>query len=152
MSSGKVIGRKRDKDGVAKGKANTNPILDTRTYQVRFPDGVEAEYAANAIAENMWTQCDPDGNQHVLLESIVDHTKDGHAVKKADQMVVVNGRSSMKKTTKGWMLCVQWKDGMTTWEHLSELKESNPVEDMFCIHLCFFGGGCTRGACGTPAY
>eukprot|EP00978_Attheya_sp_CCMP212_P009545 scaffold22577_cov35-Attheya_sp.AAC.1 len=30
MSSGKVIGRKRDKDGIAKGKANTNPILDTR--------------------------------------------------------------------------------------------------------------------------
>jgi len=128
MASGKVIGRKRDKDGIAKGKANTNPILDTRTYKVRFPDGVEAEYAANAIAENMWAQCDPDGNQHILLESIVDHTKDGHAVKKADQMVVVNGRSSMKKTTKGWMLCVQWKDGTTTWERLSELKESNPVE------------------------
>eukprot|EP00978_Attheya_sp_CCMP212_P006101 scaffold13744_cov38-Attheya_sp.AAC.2 len=77
MSSGKVIGWKRDKDGIAKGKANTNPILDTRTYQVRFPDGVEAEYAANAIAENMWAQCDPDGNQHnVLLESIIDHTKE----------------------------------------------------------------------------
>eukprot|EP00978_Attheya_sp_CCMP212_P018513 scaffold50708_cov25-Attheya_sp.AAC.1 len=56
MSSGKVIGRKRDKDGITKGKANTNPILDTRTYQVRFPDGVEAEYATNAIAENMWAQ------------------------------------------------------------------------------------------------
>eukprot|EP00978_Attheya_sp_CCMP212_P021102 scaffold61252_cov61-Attheya_sp.AAC.5 len=76
----------------------------------------------------MWAQCDPDGNQHVMLESIIDHTKDGHAVKKADQMVVVNGRSSTKKTTKGWMLCVQWKDGTTTWECLSELKESNPVE------------------------
>eukprot|EP00978_Attheya_sp_CCMP212_P046840 scaffold414796_cov24-Attheya_sp.AAC.1 len=129
MSSGKVIDWKRDKDGIAKEKVNTNPILDTRMYQVRFPDGVEAEYAANAIAENMWAQCDPDGNQHVLLELIIDHIKDGHAVKKADQMVVVNERSSMKKTTKGWMLlCVQLKDGTTTWERLSELKESNPVE------------------------
>eukprot|EP00978_Attheya_sp_CCMP212_P021831 scaffold64169_cov51-Attheya_sp.AAC.1 len=127
MSSRKFIGRKRDKDGIAKGKANTNPILDTRTYQVRFPDGVEAEYAANAMAENMWAQCDPDGNQHVLPEAIIDHTKDSHAVKKADQMVVVNGRSSMKKTMKGWMLCMQWKDGTRTWEEcLSELKESNP--------------------------
>eukprot|EP00978_Attheya_sp_CCMP212_P041221 scaffold233447_cov64-Attheya_sp.AAC.1 len=34
----------------------------------------------------------------------------------------------MKKTTKGWMLCVQWKDGTTTWERLSELEELNPVE------------------------
>eukprot|EP00978_Attheya_sp_CCMP212_P000799 scaffold1663_cov37-Attheya_sp.AAC.1 len=111
-----------------RSKERQGPILDTRTYQVRFPDGVEAEYAANAIAENMWAQCDPDGNQHVLLESIVDHTKDGHAVNKVDQMVVVNGRSSMKTTTKGWMLCMQWKDGTTTWEHLSKLKESNSVE------------------------
>jgi hypothetical protein len=25
-------------------------------------------------------------------------------------------------------LCVEWKDGTTSWEHLSDLKESNPVE------------------------
>jgi hypothetical protein len=84
---------------------NTNPILDTRMYQVRFPDGVEAEYAANTIAENMWAQYDLDRNQHVLLESIVDYTIDGHTVKKPDQMVVVvNGRLSMKKMTKGCMV------------------------------------------------
>eukprot|EP00978_Attheya_sp_CCMP212_P041594 scaffold240551_cov67-Attheya_sp.AAC.1 len=34
----------------------------------------------------------------------------------------------MKKTTKCWMLCMQWKDSTTTWKRLSELKESNPVE------------------------
>ena len=32
------------------------------------------------------------------------------------------------KTTKGWRLCVKWKDGSTSWEKLSNLKESNPVE------------------------
>jgi hypothetical protein len=32
------------------------------------------------------------------------------------------------RTTKGWELCIQWKDGMTTWECLADLKESNPVE------------------------
>jgi hypothetical protein len=25
-------------------------------------------------------------------------------------------------------LCVEWKDGTTSWERLSDLKESNPVE------------------------
>jgi hypothetical protein len=111
-----------------KGRASQNPILDTRTYRVEFPDGAEAEYSANAIAENMWAQCDAEGNQTMLMDSIVDHSTDGHAVKKADQFIVVNGRNHKRKTTKGWMLCVQWKDGTTTWERLSELKESNPIE------------------------
>eukprot|EP00978_Attheya_sp_CCMP212_P046293 scaffold382524_cov28-Attheya_sp.AAC.1 len=62
MKSGKVVGRKRAADGSVKGNANTNPILDTRTYRVEFPDGVEAEYAANTIAENMWAQCALEGN------------------------------------------------------------------------------------------
>jgi len=35
----KVIARKRDHDGNPIGKANNNPILDTRLYQVIFPDG-----------------------------------------------------------------------------------------------------------------
>jgi hypothetical protein len=30
--------------------------------------------------------------------------------------------------TKGWHLCVEWKDGTTIWERLIDLKESNPVE------------------------
>jgi hypothetical protein len=31
-------------------------------------------------------------------------------------------------TTKGWKLCVEWKDGTTSWEPLSALKAWNPVE------------------------
>jgi hypothetical protein len=34
----------------------------------------------------------------------------------------------VRKTTKGWHLCVEWKDGTTSWERLADLKESNPVE------------------------
>ena len=34
----------------------------------------------------------------------------------------------MRRSTKGWDLCVLWKDRTTTWESLSALKESNPVE------------------------
>jgi hypothetical protein len=30
--------------------------------------------------------------------------------------------------TKGWKLCVKWKDGTTSWERLADLKESYPME------------------------
>ena len=33
-----------------------------------------------------------------------------------------------RRTTKGWQLLVQWKDGSTSWTPLKDLKESNPVE------------------------
>jgi hypothetical protein len=34
----------------------------------------------------------------------------------------------VRKTTNNWNLCVEWKDGTTSWERLVNLKESNPVE------------------------
>jgi transposase len=128
MLSGKVRARKRDRDGSLRGTAHSNPILDSRTYDVEFPDGAEAEYSANVIAENMWSQCDLEGNQYLLLDSIVDHRSDGHAVTRSDMYTYVNGTKRMRKTTKGWHFCIQWKDGTTTWERLSDLKESNPVQ------------------------
>jgi len=39
MQTGKVISWKRGADGDVKGVASTNPILDSRTYEVEFPDG-----------------------------------------------------------------------------------------------------------------
>ena len=128
MLTGKVERRKRDADGNLIGKANSNPILDTREYVVRFPDGREAEYSANVIAENMLSMCDEEGNQFLLLKHITDHKKDETALKEEDAFGYVRGRRFQKKTTKGWKLCVEWKDGTTTWEPLSLLKESNPVE------------------------
>jgi hypothetical protein len=44
MQTRKVISRKRGADGDIKGVANTNPILDLRTYEVEFPDGEVTEY------------------------------------------------------------------------------------------------------------
>ena len=128
MITGKVKCRKRSIDGNLKGTANRQPILDTRTYEVEFPDGEVAEYAANVIAENMFAQCDLDGRQHLLMDAIVDHKTDGHAVAMADKYITVKGRKHVRQTTKGWHLCVRWKDGTTTWERLADLKESNPVE------------------------
>jgi hypothetical protein len=44
-------------------------------------------------------------------------------------MYIKHGRNKkVRKRTKGWNLCVEWKDGTTSWERLADLKESNPVE------------------------
>jgi hypothetical protein len=89
VQTGKVTGRKRGLDGVARGKASANPILDTRTYNVEFPDGRSEEYTANVIAENMYAQCDEEGNQFIMLQDIVGKNTDGHAVKRADMYIKV---------------------------------------------------------------
>jgi hypothetical protein len=40
---------------------------------MEFDNGDETTVNANLIAEAMYVQCDPDGNQYVLLDSLIDH-------------------------------------------------------------------------------
>jgi hypothetical protein len=128
IRSGKVLWRKRELDGTMRGRANANPMLDTRTYEIEFPDDRSDEYTANVIAENMYAQCDIEGRQYNLIEGIIDHRTYGHAVA-PDEMYIKHGSNKkVRKTTKGWHLCVEFKDGTTSWERLADLKESNPVE------------------------
>jgi hypothetical protein len=102
--------------------------LDTRTYEIEFPDGRSDEYTTNVIAENMYAQCDIEGRQNNIMEGIIDHKTDGHAVYTADMYIKHGRNKKMRKTTKGWHLCVEWKDGTARWERLADLKESNPIE------------------------
>jgi hypothetical protein len=110
-----------------RGKANANSMLDTRTYEVKFPDGRIDEYTANVIAENMHARCDIEVRQYNLMEGIIDHITNGHAVATADMHINHGSNKKVSRTTKGWNLFVEWKDGTTSWELLEELKESNPV-------------------------
>ena len=71
--------------------------MDSRTYEVEFPDGRTAEVSANAITEHMFTQCNPTGNQYLLLDSINDHKIEDSAVKDSDQYVEDNGQLHHKK-------------------------------------------------------
>jgi hypothetical protein len=70
---GRVKNRKRDANGNPIGKSNTIPILDTRVYNVEFPDGHTEAFAANIIAENMYAQVDEEGHTVVIMDEIVDH-------------------------------------------------------------------------------
>ena len=121
--------RVRLKDGTLKGTANDQPLFDTRAYIVEFPSGIEAEYTANCIAENLLSQCDIDGHEYQYVKGFRDHKKDKTALTK--QNCYVNddaGRKHQIKSTKGWKILTEFKDGTTSWTRLADLKESNPVE------------------------
>ena len=77
----------------------------------------------------MYAQCDTDGNNYLSLESTVDHRRRTTALTYQDQIIMKeNGRTYMRKSTAGWQLCVEWKDGSTSWQRLSDLKELHPVQ------------------------
>ncbi len=128
LSYGTVLRRKRTREGELVGKSNINPLLDTAVYDVEFDDGHIQSYSANIIAENLYSQVDEEGRHHLVLGEIIDHKSDATAVPDSDQYVTVNGTQKIRKTTRGWWLCVQWKDGSTSWERLADMKESHPVE------------------------
>jgi hypothetical protein len=126
---GVVKAQKHDADGNPVGTRHSNPILDTREYEVELPDGSINVYAANIIAENMYAQIDHEGCEFLLMKEITDHKVDGNAVCKDDGFTTgKNGERKPRMTTKGWKLLVSWKDGSTTWVPLKDLKESNPIE------------------------
>jgi len=125
----RVTKRQRDKDGLPIGTAHDNPIMDSRVYEVEFPDGHKAALAANAIAENLFAQVDGEGNRHVLFDKIVANRTNGKELKEQDAFVHTSrGTKRRKESTIGWEILVKWKDGSTTWVALKDLKESYPVQ------------------------
>jgi hypothetical protein len=120
--------RKRDEDGNLVGHSHSNPILDTGLYEVEFEDGQVGTYAANVIAENIYEQLDDEGFAYTLFDSIVDHKCGPDAVSADDGFTEYHGRRVPMRTTRGWKLCVRWKDDSTSWIPLKDLKESHPVQ------------------------
>jgi hypothetical protein len=94
MAIGTIVKRKRDHDGNPIGQHDANPKLDTRIYEVEFPDGEVLEYAANVIAENLYSQVDEKGHHQVVFDDIVDHKGTDKAMAKSDDdlYITVNGR------------------------------------------------------------
>ena len=129
FANAKVIRRARDECGDLIGKHNQNPLLDTSVYEVRFDDGAEARHSANIIAENIYSQEDKDGVTVSYIQEIVDHKLDSTAVPKSEGTVEGhNGTPQKRKTTKGWSLLVELKNGTFEWVKLKDLKESHPIE------------------------
>ena len=80
--------RNRDVEGNLMGRANDNPIRDTRQYVVKFDSGEVTELTTNVISQSMYIMCDKDGYQVLLFDAIVDHKRDETAMTKAYQNFV----------------------------------------------------------------
>jgi hypothetical protein len=76
----KVVKRARSDSGYPIGTAHSNPLLDTREYECVTKDGTTERYTANVIAENIFAQCDDEGQRFTILNEIIDHAKDGNAI------------------------------------------------------------------------
>ena len=75
----------------------------------------KAPMAANAIAMNLFSQVDAEGNRNALFNKISDHRTDGKEIKQQDAFVTAkNGIQWRRETTDAWEIIVQWKDESTT--------------------------------------
>ena len=122
--------RKRDYNNDPVGKKDVNPILDSRVYELEFPDEWVEEYAVNVIAENLLEQADDEGWDSGMLAEVIDHRVDNKIAIPTSEGTITSYNGSKRNviTTKGWDLYVRWKDQSTSWVPLSGIKESNPVQ------------------------
>ncbi len=128
FACGAVVSRKCDAEGNIIGHDHDNPILDCCVYDFEFVDGKVTVLTANAIAKAMYAKCDPDGNECICLDEHIDVRRTDDAMTQDRQQITVNGTTCQRKSPKGWFICCKWKDGSTSWEKLSDLKESHPVQ------------------------
>ena len=85
--------------------------------------------AANAIASNLFAQIEQDGQRFVLFDEIIDWQTDGSQIKSEDAFIHISNRNKRRReTTKGWEICIQWKDGSSTWNQVKDVKEAYPVQ------------------------
>jgi hypothetical protein len=125
----RVRKRALDDEGNPIGRAHSNPLLDTREYEVEYADGERETLTANILAENILAQVDEDGHRQLLLDEIVEHRTLPDAIPKDKGLLTLPSGAQRKiRTTRGWELFVQWKDGSSNWIPLKDLKESYPVE------------------------
>jgi hypothetical protein len=79
--------------------------------------------------ECLYSQIDNEGRQYVLLQEIIAHKVNDQAIAEENRFQISgNGNIHPRRTTKGWSLCVLWKDGSTSWEYLKDLKEAYPIQ------------------------
>ena len=107
----KVIKRAKDNNGNPIGKRkNANPLLDTCEYECELEDGTVMQYNAYVIAENLFAQCDDAGCCQAVLDEIIDHKRDGRALRAHNGYVTTKrGQRVPKNTKKGWKILCQWK-------------------------------------------
>ena len=124
----RVTKRLKDKDGRPIGTASKNTILDSRMYEVEYEDGHKLAMADNAIASNLFAQFDQDGHRFVLFDEIIDWRTDGSQIRSEDAFIHISNRNKRRReTTESWEVCIQWKDGSSTWNQVKDVNKAYPV-------------------------
>jgi hypothetical protein len=99
--------------------------LNSRIYLAEYPDGHIQELSANTIIEAIYNQVDDFGYDESIFHNIIGHRRSTDAVKLDDENI--NGKFN-RFTTKGWEICIAWKDGCPSWHSLSDIMNSFPVQ------------------------
>ncbi len=108
------------------GTGHSNPLLDSREYEVELEDGTSDRIFANKIAKNIYSQINDKGREIMRFRDIIDHRKNGAAIERDDSQATKPGKP--RPTTKGWQVLVEWADETTTWMNMKDVKEASPVE------------------------
>ena len=121
--------RKIDDNGNPIGTESTNLLVDTRAYEIEFIDGATETLTANIIADKLLARVDEEVNRQLLLDVIIKYRRKNDAVHKSDSSIEIStGNRRRKMSTKGWEICVLWKNGPTDWIALKDLKQYYPIE------------------------
>ncbi len=97
---GTAVSHKQDAEGNVIGRAHDNPILDSHLYNIEFADGKATTLTANVIAKAMYAQCDPDRNECILLEKLIDVKCTDDALTLDQQKLTINGETCLCKSPK----------------------------------------------------
>ena len=94
------------------GEVNYNAMHDKSLYKSEYPDGATEQLTDNIIYENILSQVDSKGHQYQVLTEVTDQNRDDSAISKVDCFIKsISGNLHCKRTTLGWKLLVEWKDG-----------------------------------------
>ena len=123
-----VVALIHDADENVRCRTDVILILDTRMCQVEVFGGEVTKLSANIIADSMYALLNADRNEYLLLNPLINHCNDKKVISLMDQQTSILGRPVTHKSTAGWKICYHWKDSSTSWEKLSDLKESHPLQ------------------------
>ena len=75
------------------------------------------------------SQVDSEVHHYQVLNEVTYHKKGDSAIANMDGFInSSSGNLHRKRTTSGWKILVEWKDGSVDWVTLKDLEKSNPVD------------------------
>ena len=124
----KVISRKRSSDGTLIGTKHDEPKLDSRLYNVKFPDGHFEQYSANVLFESLSSKLDDQGYDLGHIKELCGYRFSSKMIPKHKAYITSsNGNKTPVITTSGCEIQVRWNDDQTTWVPMNLLKNCEPL-------------------------